>query len=262
MQPTQQFNLALVATTTLALAHAAIAAVTARDGAGGNCINLGGDKDYTWKADGAFSGSGQIDDQEHCFGSGGGGISIGAPGAPMGTPGNTRLECFFPETETDAEFYNCNLSLVDGFSAAVTCTTANSGGWPNSNNDSAPLGCGYDLMDGCENYDDTCKCCKNSNGAKVSDAAAVAPNFQSCKDSDEYPNSAEIYFDMPGAFKFSKSDFPLSCEVGKGAKVGGSQKRSAAPSQSEQQHAHAHAHGGTHHKRAPIHQKRLAQILS
>lgn len=257
MQPTQQFNLALVATTTLALAHAAIATVTARDDAGGNCIKLTGDKAYTWKADGAYSGSGQIDDQEHCFPSGGGGISIGAPGAPMGLPGNTRIECFFPETETDADFYNCNLSLVDGFSAAVTCTTANSGGWPNSNNDSAPLGCGYDLMDGCQDYDDTCKCCKNENGAKVTDASAVAANFQSCQDSDEYPNSAEIYYSMPGAFKFSKSDFPLSCEVGKGAKVGGgAQKRSATPSP-HQKHAH-----GAHHKRAPIHQKRLAQMLS
>ena len=250
---TQQLNLALAA---IALTRTTIAAATARDtGSGSNCIKLTGDKSYTWKADGGFSGSGNIDNSEHCFPSGSGGISIGAPDAPMGASGNTRIECSVPESEPEADFYNCNLSLVDGFSAAVTCSTADSKGWPNSNNDSAPLGCGYDLMDGCQEYDDTCKCCKNTAGAHVSDAGAVAPNFQQCNDSEEYPNSAEIYFNMVGSFMFAKSDFPISCNVGAGEKVG-QQKRSVVD---EQQHAH-----GAHHakKRTPLHQRRLAQILS
>ena len=32
-------------------------------------------------------------------------------------------------------------------------------------------------------------------------------------------NSAEIYYDMKGAFKFEKKDFPITCKVGKGESV-------------------------------------------
>ena len=216
---------------------------------GKNCIKLTGHKDYSWKADGSFSGEGNIDDQTHCFGSGGGGISFGAPAAPAGQPGNTRLECFFPEDETDASFYNCNLSLVDGFSAAVTCAV-NGGGWPNSNNDSQPLGCGYDLMSDCPKsaYDDTCKCCKNHDGAKANSVTAVDPVFQTCKDTDAFPNSAEIHYNMKGAFKFSASDFPIECKVGAGKSTPSSKVRR------DERNGHQHAR---HQKRSSIHPRQL-----
>ena len=221
-----------------------------------NCIKLKGHKGYTWQADGSFTGSGKVDGKEHCFPSGSGGISIGAPHAPTGSAGNTRIECYFPETETDAEFYNCNLSLVDGFSAAVTCSVAG-GGWPNSNNNSQPIGCGYNLMKDCpaDAYDEDCKCCKNLAGAQANSADAVDPVFQTCKDTDEYANSAEIFHSMIGAFKFSASDFPLTCEIGPGkapsVKVrreefdaAKEQEQQLQKEKREQSHRHAHQHGG------------------
>lgn len=224
-----------------------------------NCIKLTGDKAYTWKADGSFTGSGKIDGKKHCFGAGAGGISIGAPHAPAGSAGNTRIEFFFPETETDTEFYNCNLSLVDGFSAAVICSVAG-GGWPGSNNDTQPIGCGYNLMKDCppHAYDNRCKCCKNHAGAHAESADEVDPVFQSCKDSDEYANSAEIYYDMIGSFKFKASDFPITCKVGAGKaprmKVRREEFDAAREQQAQQQkekreekHHHAHQHGALNH---------------
>lgn len=223
-----------------------------------NCIKLTGSSSYTWKADGSFAslGSGPIANKTHCFGSGSGGISIGAPDALPGAAGNTRIECFFPESETDADFYNCNLSLVDGFSAAVTCEVAG-GGWPNSHNESQPLGCGYDLMADCpeEAYDDDCKCCKNHAGAHVESAKAVAPVFQACDHSDEFANSAEIYYNMIGAFKFKKSDFPLECKVGPGEVP----PSSAGKMVRRESHAHQHSHAtaGRQQKRSATHPHQL-----
>ena len=236
-----------------------------------NCIKLTGNKGYTWKADGAFSGSGKIDGKQHCFPAGAGGISIGAPHAPAGSAGNTRIECSFPENETDAEFYNCNISLVDGFSAAVMCSVAG-GGWPNSNNDTQPIGCGYNLMKDCpaEAYDDGCKCCKNHAGAHAESADAVDPVFRSCKDSDEYANSAEIYYNMVGAFKFKASDLPLNCKVsaGKTPSVKVRREEFDAAREAEQQlqkekreessaHGHAHQHGALNH----IHRLRARDLM-
>lgn len=86
-----------------------------------------------------------------------------------------HLECYFSkDSESDPDFYNCNLSLVDGFGAAVTCQTAN-GGWPGSYTNSAVLGCSYNLMEICDDNlkDDGCKCCKNDNSAYVSNINAA-----------------------------------------------------------------------------------------
>lgn len=214
-----------------------------------NCIKLSGSSDYTWKADGSFesAGHGPISNETVCLGPGSGGISIGAPDALPGAAGNTRIECYFPENETDAEFYNCNLSLVDGFSAAVTCSVRG-GGWPNSNNDSQPLGCGYDLLADCPEgaYDEACKCCKNHEGAHAESPEAVDPVFRSCDHSDEFANSAEIYYNMIGAFKFNKADFPLECEVGPGQ---------APPSSPAVVPRSSHRHGA--HKRSATHPHRL-----
>ena len=207
---------------------------------GGNCIKLSGNTNYTWKADGDFHGEGQIDNTEHCFSSGSGGISIGAPGAPKGASGNTRLECHFPSGETDADFYNCNLSLVDGFSAAVTCTVGGDKGWPNSKDPSAPIGCGYNLMENCQNWEDSCKCCKNPKGAHTSDISSLAPNFQLCKHSKENPNSAEVTFDMEGAYKFQKSDFPIECKIDEG--ISPKSKRVVDAHHSGMQKRHGHQH--------------------
>ena len=205
-------------------------------GGGDNCIRLTGDSSYSWHADGDFSGSGNIDNSPHCFGPGSGGISIGAPGASSGASGNTRIECHFPSGESNADFYNCNLSLVDGFSAAVTCTVAG-GGWPNSNDPTAPLGCGYDLMSQCpeDAKDPSCKCCKNKKGASVSGKSNVDSVFQHCDDSKDNPNSAEIFYNMKGAYKFQKSDFPITCKVGQGQSVG-NQKRAVDAHHHQQQH--------------------------
>lgn len=218
-----------------------------------NCIKLSGHKDYTWKADGSFEGSGKIKNETHCFGPGSGGISIGAPDATPGAAGNTRIECFFPENEDDANFYNCNLSLVDGFSAAVTCAV-HGGGWPNSNNDSQPIGCGYDLLADCpkDAYDEDCKCCKNKAGAHVESPDAVDPVFQPCDHSDEFANSAEIYYNMVGAFKFKASDFPIECKVGAGEAPPSSSKMARR----DQAHQHSH-HQHAQQKRSATHPHQL-----
>ena len=209
---------------------------------GDNCIHLKGDEAYSWLAGGDFQGDGQVDNSTHCFGAGSGRISFGGPDAPKGSPGNTLLECHFPESETDADFYNCNLSLIDGWSAAVTCETT-SGGWPNSNDDKAPLGCGYDLKPHCppELWKEETQLCLNEKGAHVSGLGGQAEVFQMCGHSKDNPNSAEVFFDMVGAFKIAKTDFPLTCTVGAGVAAKLPEKRSV--------HGHAHGHGHEHHVR-------------
>ena len=78
--------------------------------------------------------------------------------------------------------------------------------------------------------------------------------FRRCGKSDEYANSAEIWYSMVGSFKFSKSDFDIDCHVSKGkAFTGGKARREVGEAEveleleareKEKRHAHAHQHGG------------------
>ena len=174
---------------------------------GQKCINFkSANPNWHYRMDGPWSGSGQ-------FGSGwkqicmprsdsAGGAMFIAPNAD--TPaGSTKLECFFPSQGTA----NCDVSLVDGYSLSVACTT--------SKHSTPTIGGYYNLWKdatGCEDQSMVNQgICKNDKGYQGSQAA-VTGLFQAATWNG---NNYCIWADCSQDYFFSM-DEDLNCYVSGG----------------------------------------------